>query len=169
MASGKNVQYAHISERMKTLHGSLMRIVSVMNRPRNDERMIRDAGIRLDRALFSVLVSVERLGPIGVVELAERTGRDYTTISRQVAKLESQGLIARTENAVDRRRREAVITPKGKAMTDRIDAARERMARAIFKDWDRDELDVFVRLIQRFANALEEETSPQAQEAPSSS
>ncbi len=32
--------------------------------------------------------SIERLGPIGV-ELAERAGRDYTTVSRQVAKLRS--------------------------------------------------------------------------------
>jgi predicted transcriptional regulator len=30
---------------------------------------------------------VARLGPIGVVDFADRAGRDYTTVSRQVAKL----------------------------------------------------------------------------------
>ena len=162
MSAKKNVQDAHMSAQVKTLHGAMMSIVSAMNRPRNDEKMIQQAGLRLDRALFSVLVSIERLGPIGIVELAERTGRDYTTISRQVAKLESLDLIERLESPADRRKREAVIAPKGKAMTDRIDAARERMARTIFKDWSGEELDVFVRLMRRFADALEEQTSSEA-------
>lgn len=92
----------------------------------------------------SILISIERLGPIGVVELAERAGRDYTTVSRQVAKLEKLGLIIRQHNAIDRRIREAVISRTGKAMTERIDAAREQMGKVVFKDWPQDELDVFV-------------------------
>ena len=157
MPSKNNVQDTHVSEQMKVLHGALISIVSALNRPRNDEKMIQEAGIRLDRALFSVLVSVERLGPIGVVDLAERSGRDYTTISRQVAKLESQGLVTRRESPLDRRVREAVISPAGKAMTDRIDTARERMGQVIFKDWSRNEVDTFVKLIRKFADALDGE------------
>lgn len=158
MPRQNKVQDAHISERMKELHGALISIVSTLNRPRNDEQLIAKAGVRLDRALFSVLVGIERLGPIGVVNLAEVSGRDYTTVSRQVAKLESLGLVKRRESPVDRRVREAVISPKGKAMTDRIDAARERMGNEVFKDWSSDELDVFVRLIRKFADALEDGT-----------
>lgn len=157
MSFRKNVQDTHISEQMKSLHGSLISILSALNRPRNDEKMIQDAGIRLDRALFSALVMIERLGPIGVVELADRSGRDYTTISRQVARLESLELVERRANPMDRRVREAVIAPKGKAMTDRIDAARERMANAIFKDWSKDELDAFVKSMRKFADALDDE------------
>ena len=107
-----------------------------------------------------MLVGVERLGPIGVVELAERSGRDYTTVSRQVARLEGLGLVERRENPADRRMREAIISATGKAMTDRIDAARERMGQAIFRDWSRDELDTFVRLMGRFAEALETKPPP---------
>ena len=156
MPDPKRVQDAHISAQMKGLHMALISIVSAMNRPRNDEKMIEAAGIRLERALFSVLVGIERLGPIGVVELAERFGRDHTTVSRQVSRLESLGLVKRRESPVDRRVREAVISAKGKAMTDRIDAARERMGQAIFEDWSRGEIDDFVRLMRKFADALEE-------------
>ena len=69
-----------------------------MNRPQRDEALIREAGIPLDRALFPLLVGIERFGPIGVVELADRVGRDYTTVSRQVAKLESLGLAERRQS-----------------------------------------------------------------------
>ncbi|EJL5626239.1 winged helix-turn-helix transcriptional regulator [Salmonella enterica] len=162
MSENKNVQDTHISEQMKTLHGALIRIVSALNQPRNDEKLIEDAGIQLDRALFSILISIERLGPIGVVELAERAGRDYTTVSRQVAKLEKLGLVRRQHNAVDRRIREAVISPTGKAMTERIDAAREQMGNVIFKGWSQDELDIFVRLMQKFADAMDSVSSTQS-------
>lgn len=161
MSENKNVQDTHISEQMKTLHGALIRIVSALNRPRNDEKLIADAGIQLDRALFSILISIERLGPIGVVELAECAGRDYTTVSRQVAKLEKLGLVIRQHNVIDRRIREAVISPTGKAITERIDAAREQMGNAVFKDWSQDELDIFVRLMQKFANAMDNDVSTQ--------
>ena len=140
----ENVQNAHINAQLRELHGALMEIVGVMNRPQRDEAMVQAAGISLDRALFPLLVSVERLGPIGVGELADRVGRDYTTVSRQVTKLESLELIAR-ENTADRRVRKSVITAKGKAMTDRIDEARARIGRAIFATWD--EADVELSLI----------------------
>jgi len=157
MTSRKKVHYAHISEQIRTLHGALIDIVSVMNRPQGDERIVREAGIALDRALFPLLVGIERLGPIGVVELADRVGRNYTTVSRQVAKLESLGLVERQGRATDHRVREANITPKGKAMTNLIDAARERIGRAIFQTWDAHDIDELVRLMRKFADALKDE------------
>ncbi|MGO8100346.1 MarR family winged helix-turn-helix transcriptional regulator [Rhizobium leguminosarum] len=154
MTSTKNVQNTHIGGKLRELHGALIEIVSVMNRPQRDEQMVREAGISLDRALFPLLVTIERLGPIGVVELADRAGRDYTTVSRQVAKLESLDLVERRGNATDRRVREAVISPKGKAMTDRIDVARERMGRAIFESWDDHDFNELVRLMRKFAEDI---------------
>jgi DNA-binding MarR family transcriptional regulator len=159
MATKKNVQDTHISAQLKALHGALISIVSVMNRPRNDERLINAAGLRLDQALFRLLVVIERLGPLGVVELADRLGRDYTTVSRQVARLESMELVIRRDNARDRRVREAVIAPKGKAMTERLDAARERMGREIFATWSKEEVADLVRLMRKFADALERQES----------
>jgi DNA-binding MarR family transcriptional regulator len=154
MPSTKKVQNTHISKQLRLLHEAILDIVGVINRPQRDEVLIKEAGIPLDRALFPLLVGIERFGPIGVVELADRAGRDYTTVSRQVAKLESLGLVERQESAADRRVREAAITPKGKAMTDLIDAARERIGRAIFATWDAHEFDELVRLVRKFADAV---------------
>jgi DNA-binding MarR family transcriptional regulator len=132
----------------------LIDIVSVINRPQRDEMMVREAGISLDRALFPLLVFIERRGPIGVVELAERVGRDYTTVSRQVAKLDTLGLVERRAAAADRRVSEATVTVKGKAMTDAVDEARERLGRTIFATWDERDVDELVRLVRKFADAV---------------
>jgi DNA-binding MarR family transcriptional regulator len=148
------VQTTHIRNQLHQLHGALLDIVSAMNRPQRDEALIREAGIPLDRALFPLLVGIERFGPIGVVDLADRAGRDYTTVSRQVARLERLALVKRRGSAADRRVREAVISPKGKAMTTLVDAARERIGRAIFETWDPHDIDALVRLMRKFADAL---------------
>jgi DNA-binding MarR family transcriptional regulator len=123
--------------------------------------LIREAGIPLDQALFSLLVGIERFGPIGVVELADRVGRDYTTVSRQVAKLESLGLVQRHGSAAERRARKAVISPKGNAMTDLVDAARARIARAIFQTWETRDTDELVRLMRKFGECTERRTNSQ--------
>jgi DNA-binding MarR family transcriptional regulator len=157
MRSREKVQNTHISAQLRELHAAVLDIVGAMNRPQRDAVLIQEAGIPLDRALFPLLVSVERFGPIGVVELADRIGRDHTTVSRQVAKLESLGLVERQGNAADRRVREAVVSPKGKAMTERVDAARDRIGRAIFKTWDARDIDDLVRLMRKFADAMKDD------------
>src|SRR3546814_6525731 len=111
--------------------------------------MLEMAGLTFERALFPLLVLVERLGPIGVVDLAGRVGRDYTTVSRQVARLEELELVSRRASPTDRRVREAVITPQGKTATDAVDAARERMSLMLFKTWSRSDFDELLRQIGR--------------------
>lgn len=154
MPSRKSVQNAHMSGLIRSLHEALIDIVTVMNSPQRDEMMVRKAGISLDRALFPLLVGIERRGPIGVVELASGVGRDYTTVSRQVAKLESLGLVERQSGDTDRRVRQAIVTPKGRAMTDAVDAARERIARSIFATWEEHDVEELVRLMRKFADAV---------------
>ena len=159
MASTKKVQNTHIGTQLRQLHAALLDIVSIMNRPQRDEALIRAAAIPLDRALFPLLVGIDRYGPIGVVDLADRAGRDYTTVSRQVAKLEGLGLVKRQAGMSDRRIRSAVLTAKGKAMTAAVDAARDRIGRAVFKSWSAREVEDLVRLMQKFAAAVKDDPS----------
>jgi len=150
----KKVQESHIVASLPNLHRSLIDIVTTMARPERDAVMLEMAGLPMERALFPLLVLVERLGPIGVVELASRVGRDYTTVSRQVARLEELKLVSRRASAADARVREAVITRQGKAANKAIDAAREQLAIGMFKDWSREDFDQLVRLMRRLADEM---------------
>ena len=161
--STDKVHNTHISRSLPELHRSLIDIASVMNRPERDVALLEAAGLKLERALFPLLVLVERLGPIGVVDLAGRVGRDYTTVSRQVARLEELGLVTRRAGSVDRRVREAAITPQGKIATDALDAARESMALGLFRDWSENEFSDLVRLMRKLADAMNEEAPRQDQ------
>ncbi len=157
LVSTKSVKNTHNYARLRELHGALLEIISVMNRPQRDDAMIAAAGISLDRALFPLLVLVERFGPIGVVDLADRVGRDHTTVSRQIAKMEGLSLVHRTESAHDRRVRVAVVSDNGRQMIEHIDAARKKMGEAIFADWSEQEVDDLVRLMSKFAEAIKQD------------
>jgi DNA-binding MarR family transcriptional regulator len=139
---------------LRQLHGAILDLAGVLNRPQPGLVLMREAGISLAGALFPLLIRIERRGPIGVVELAELAGRDYTTVSRQVAKLESLGLASRRANTVDRRVREVVVTPVGLAMTGAVDLAREKLMAAIIASWNADEIHEFVRLSRKLAAAI---------------
>jgi DNA-binding MarR family transcriptional regulator len=139
---------------VRTLHGAMVDLFAFMSRPQRDDTLLREAGISLDRALFPLLVGIERYGPIGVVDLADRVGRDHTTVSRQVTKLEGLGLIARKSSPADRRINEAVITAVGRTLTDALDAARLRIAAPILAKWSDEDFNNLVRLMRRFVDDL---------------
>jgi DNA-binding MarR family transcriptional regulator len=87
-----------------------------------------------------------------VVELAQLAGRDHSTVSRQVAKLESLGLVERRPNGQDGRVREAVTTAKAKELTKALDAARQRLWTQALSTWTHGERRELVRLLRKLAD-----------------
>lgn len=136
---------------LSELHGALLDLVGVLNRPRPDRVLLDAAGVGLDRALFPLLVRIAQRGPLGVVELAEMSGRDHSTVSRQIAKLESLGLVERRAGS-DRRVRAAQVTARGRAMTDDIARARNQLMSAALADWPSDERRELARLVRKLAD-----------------
>jgi DNA-binding MarR family transcriptional regulator len=49
---------------------------------------------------------------------------------------------------------EATITANGRAMTDALDAARERIATTVLANWSKQDLQHLSRLMRRFADDL---------------
>ena len=143
---------AHMDPQLRQIHDALFDLFRVANAPQPDALLIQEAGITLDRALLPLLARIGRLGRVGVVELAEMVGRDYTTVSRQAAKLESLGLIERKASATDKRVREATLTPEGEAMNAAVDGARDRLFRAHFDRWPDHEKAELGRLLRKMAD-----------------
>jgi len=137
---------------VRRLREALLDVVGLVNRPQPDAELIERAGVDLDRALFPLLARVERRGPLGINELADLCGRDHTTVSRQVTKLVSLGLVARRVNAGDARIKEVVITPEGSAMTRALDGARHELMSALLADWEEREIDELARLLRKLAD-----------------
>ena len=137
---------------IRELREALLDLTGVLNRPQPDAALIEAAGVDLDRALFPLLARIDRLGPLGIVELAELAGRDYSTVSRQITKLENLGLVARCSSPKDGRVRAAVITDQGRVMTAALDTARRKIIEKLLADWDREDVHNLARLLRRLAD-----------------
>jgi DNA-binding MarR family transcriptional regulator len=137
---------------LRRLHEALLDLTGVLNQPQPDAALIALAGVDLDRALFPLLVRVGRRGPLPIGELADLSGRDYSTVSRQISKLESLGLVARQADAADARITNAAITKKGELMTRALDRAREKRMTSLLAGWDADEIAELARLLRRLAD-----------------
>jgi len=145
-----------MKQEIQQLRDALLDITGVLNRPQPDVALIAMAGVDLDRALFPLLVRIERRGPLPIGELAELCGRDYTTVSRQVTKLETLGLLKRRIHQQDARITEAVVTEKGRVMTRALDGAREKLMMRLLAHWSRRDVAELARLLRRLADdALE--------------
>ena len=136
------------------IFSALLALMGCLNSPRQDDVLLREAGVELDRALFPLLVRLSAIGAMGVAELADRVGRDPSTVSRQLAKLEQLGMVKRPQTHADMRVREAAITKAGERTVTAITAARHRLLGQLLEDWSPQERQIFPRLTQRLADAM---------------
>lgn len=146
----------HDTRNLDALAAALLDLVGCMNSPRQDDVLLREAGVSLDRALFSLLVHLSRTSSMGVAELAERVGRDPSTASRQVAKLEELGMVKRRPGKEDLRIREAAITKAGLRTIEAITNARRRLLDQLLQDWTETERKQLPVLLQKLASAMKE-------------
>jgi DNA-binding MarR family transcriptional regulator len=150
------VYHAHNTD---MLAGALRDLVGMLNSPRQDDILLEEAGIAIDRALFPLLVRIGVAGSLGVVELAQLVGRDHSTVSRQTAKLEELGLIARRHGKRDRRVREAAITAEGRRAVRAITAALRRLLGRLLADWSEEDRQALARLNRKLADAMRAATA----------
>lgn len=151
------MQYAHNNYDITEFHGALLDIIGVMNQPARDEQLLQAAGVQLEQRLFPLLVAIGRRGPIGVVDLADNLGRDYTTVSRQVKKLEAQGLAHKQPNAHDRRISEVTLSEQGQAIFAQIARARQTLMNRVLANWSPEEVQALFTLTRKYADSLQQQ------------
>jgi DNA-binding MarR family transcriptional regulator len=138
----------------ESLAQALIEVVGMLNSPRQDEILLRQAGVSLDRALFALLVRIGAADSLNVAALAEQVGRDQSTVSRQMAKLEAMGLVERRAAKSDQRSREAAITGDGRQLVRAITKARRRLLEQLLSGWSAADVQSLARLNRRLAAAM---------------
>ena len=127
------------------------------------EQIRAQSGVDLDRSGFAVLVTLESCGSLRVSELADACGLDISTMSRQVARMQRDGLLVVSPSEVDRRALKVSATEAGAAQAAAVRAARRAALERVLGVWTDEERVLFARLLGRFvtqlANAAERDAS----------
>lgn len=112
-------------------------------------------GDRLDRMALMVLGTLTHCGPARLTTVAEQTGLDPSTVSRQVADLEKAGLLARDTDPEDRRAILLKATSEGQQLLDRLIRGRRKRVERLLSDWQPEDIVTFGRLLAQLNAATE--------------
>ncbi|WP_054940977.1 MarR family winged helix-turn-helix transcriptional regulator [Paenibacillus ihuae] len=134
---------------------ALIDIVAIINRPDRDKKMIAYAGVNLEEAAFRVFVGIAHLQPTSVGDLAAMMGKNYSSVSRQIDKLETNGLVHTYPSSSDSRIRVSELTKYGEEINAMISLTRERHMREALADWTLAEKDGLLNHLRRLSESLQ--------------
>ena len=139
-------------------HG-LMRVIRQATRPAMDRWLATVGGVSLDRADYVALARIEETEPVRPTELAEVLGVDISTVSRQVRDLVQSSLVDRGSDPDDQRACRLRLTDEGRAVLNRLRAARQERVRRLLEDWSDADRALLARLMTRLADDMERRSS----------
>ena len=122
------------------------------------ERLLRSAGVRLDRAGAALLHKLSAGGDsLRITDLAELLGVDTPTVTRKVQQLERERMVVRQTDPDDRRATRIGLTPTGRRTLERVRRARRDWLDQLVAGWEDDDLLTLATLLGRFAKDLEQD------------
>ncbi len=137
---------------------ALQTVARSITQVRVHERLLRLAGVRLDRAGATLLFKLAATGEsLRVTDLAEVLGVDTPTVTRKVQQLERDGLVTRQCDPDDRRASRIRLTPAGRRTIERVRRARRAWLERLLQSWDDDDLSALADLLGRFAEDLDQD------------
>ncbi|MFB9906832.1 MarR family winged helix-turn-helix transcriptional regulator [Allokutzneria oryzae] len=108
----------------------------------------------LDAAAYGLLVFVADSEPVRAAELAERFGLDKSTVSRQLAQLESLELIERVADPTDGRARLVQLTANGRTRLVAVRAERRQRFWQSLSDWETEDIRALSELLGKLNEDL---------------
>jgi DNA-binding MarR family transcriptional regulator len=135
---------------------ALQSVARSITQVRVHERLLRLAGVRLDRAGATLLFKLAAKGEsLRVTDLAEMLGVDTPTVTRKVQQLERNGMVVRQSDPDDGRSSRIRLTPAGRRTIERVRRARRAWLDRLLQDWDDKDLSDLADLLSRFAEDLD--------------
>ena len=112
------------------------------------------AGVMISQPGYLLLRRLQEDGPLTMGELARITQMDPAAAGRQVRQLEEEGLATRAKGEEDGRVVVVMVTPRGAAVRQRLDAVGELHMSDVLQDWPRTDRAQLAELLPRFVEGL---------------
>ena len=107
----------------------------------------------LDPASYSLLLMVDDAGPLRGMDVADRTGLDKSTVSRQIATLVDLDLLERVPDPDDGRARRIQLSELGRRRLAQVRSERRKHLHGEFASWSTQDLKDLARLLAKL-NAM---------------
>jgi DNA-binding MarR family transcriptional regulator len=108
----------------------------------------------VDRAGYIALRTIEGLGPSSLNRLANALHLDASTVTRQIAALESSGFVGREVDVFDRRSWTISLTAAGRRTMRGVEKARRVVISRLLEDWTPEEIEDLARIMPKLNTSL---------------
>jgi DNA-binding MarR family transcriptional regulator len=143
---------------LKRVASSMSILSRAFTLSRPHEQLIKEAGVRLDRAGSALLFKLRAHGESArVSDLAQLLDVDTPAVTRKVQQLERLGYVAITPDVDDKRAKRVAITKSGEKTIERIMLAANHRLSRLFEGWTKEEVTIFSSSLDKFAHALTKE------------
>jgi DNA-binding MarR family transcriptional regulator len=133
---------------------SVQLIMRTGRSPRLGERIRERAGVDTDRAVYYLLGRVRDLQPVRLTDLAGDLGVDVSTVSRQVAHLETRSLVIRARDPDDGRASLLRLTADGREVLRKLGGAWQASVADVLADWPSERVAALADTLDDFAEGL---------------
>ena len=110
--------------------------------------------LHIDRAGYLALRTLADLGPLSTKALATALNLDASTVTRQVAALESGGFVDRRPDPNDRRSSTILLTADGRRMMGGVEQERRQGIEALVDAWGEGERTLLGRVLNKLNASL---------------
>ena len=109
---------------------------------------------QLDRAGYLALRTIADLGPLSTKALATALNLDASTVTRQLAALETGGFVDRRPDPNDRRSSTIALTAEGRLMMGGVEQERRQGIESLVRAWDDREKSLLGRMLNKLNSSL---------------
>ena len=107
------------------------------------------------RADMSFLLTLNEMGEITQKELAKSRNLNNATVTRALERLEKKGFVKRVDDEKDKRKKNVLLTSDGKQIIVKILKTHEAYKKELFKDFDENEFQNLLILMDKLLFKLE--------------
>ncbi|QCO97704.1 MarR family transcriptional regulator [Arthrobacter sp. 24S4-2] len=124
------------------------------------QQLSRQVHPDMEPAAYGLLTVIRREGPIRLTELASCIGVGKPSVSRQIAFLESIGLVSKEADPLDGRAQTIRLTAKGEEKMHQVQDARREVFRERLGEWPVEELQTLAAYMAKLNSTYERDGFP---------
>ncbi|MDQ1595277.1 MAG: hypothetical protein QOH40_1833 [Arthrobacter pascens] len=124
------------------------------------QQLSREVHPDMEPAAYGLLTMIRKTGPIRLTELASCIGVGKPSVSRQIAFLESIGLVLKEADPLDGRAQTIRLTPKGEEKMHQVQDARRQVFRERLGEWPVEDLEALATYMAKLNATYERDGFP---------
>lgn len=124
------------------------------------QQLSRQVHPDMEPAAYGLLTVIRREGPIRLTDLALSIGVGKPSVSRQIAFLESIGLVSKEADPLDGRAQSILLTDKGEEKMHQVQDARQKVFRERLGEWPLEDLQTLAQYMAKLNATYERDGFP---------